>query len=31
MASASDLGNLERRELSLKGKEALFAVRVLRA
>jgi adenylate cyclase len=31
MASASDLGNLERRELSLKGKEAPFAVRVLRA
>jgi adenylate cyclase len=31
MASASDLGNLERRELSLKGKEAPFAVRVLQA
>ncbi len=30
-ASASDLGDLERRELSLKGKEAPFAVRVLRA
>jgi hypothetical protein len=30
-ASGSDLGDLERRELSVKGREAPLAVRVLRA
>jgi hypothetical protein len=30
-ASASDLSDLERRELSVKGRDAPLAVRVLRA